>query len=338
MPFTRKEFLKLTTAASVASGVLSKVPGAYESGKKLIKPKALKEGDTIALVAPGSPIYSEDEFNRMLSDLEGLGFNLRLGKHVRDQRGYLAGNDKDRAADLMRQFVDPRVDGIICIRGGWGCNRILPLLDFDVMRNHPKVFMGFSDITSLHMAIRKKAGLVTFHGPVGKSTWNQFTTEAFRRVVWKGEKVTFNLPDDVNDAFPIKEGKATGILLGGNLTVLTSMIGSGYLPSFRNAILFLEDVGEDVYRIDRMLTQLKLAGILDQLNGFVFGKCTECEAGDNSLSLQQVFDDHLGSLDIPAFYGAMISHEEQNITLPIGVKAEMDAGSKTISLLEAGVI
>ncbi|MEQ8525568.1 LD-carboxypeptidase [Gracilimonas sp.] len=341
MAFTRKDFLKTTALASLTGAALgisdSEIEAAPGSTQK-IKPKALKAGDTLGLVAPASPIYESSVFDEMLTNLQGLGFKLKLGKYVRSQRGYLAGTDQQRADDLMNMFRDPEVDGIMCIRGGWGCNRILPFLDFDVFRNNPKAFCGFSDITSLHMAMFQKSDLITFHGPVGKSKWNKFTTDAFKQIIWKGETPSFEIPPTDTRNFVINPGTIEGKLLGGNLSVLVSMIGSEYLPSFENAVLYLEDIGESVYRIDRMLTQLKLAGILNQISGFVFGKCTDCDAGENSLTLQQVFDDHIKPLDIPAFYGAMISHEDENITLPVGLSARIDATKKTIHVLESAVV
>ncbi len=341
MAFTRKDFLKTTALASFSGAAmgLTRYPQKATSGStQKIKPKALKAGDTLGLVAPASPIYESSVFDEMLTNLQDLGFNLKLGEHVRNQRGYLAGTDQQRADDLMNMFRDPQVDGVMCIRGGWGCNRILPLLDYDVFRKNPKAFCGFSDITSLHMAMYQKSDLITFHGPVGKSNWNPFTVHAFKEIILEGETPTFEIPADDKRNFVITPGTIEGKLLGGNLSVLVSMIGSDYLPSFENAILYLEDVGESVYRIDRMLTQLKLAGVLNQISGFVFGKCTNCDAGDNSLTLEQVFDDHIKPLDIPAFYGAMISHEDDNITLPVGLKAGIDATKKTIRVLETAVV
>ena len=339
MNFTRKDFLRTTALASLAGITISGTAcNTTYQVNSTIKPKALKEGDTLGLIAPASPIYEESVFNEMLVNLTDLGFEIKLGKHVRNQNGYLAGTDQERLEDLMNMFKDPEVDGIMCIRGGWGCNRILPFIDYDVIRSNPKVFCGFSDITSLHMAFYVNSGLHSFHGPGGKSDWNSFTTDAFNRVIRDAERAQYFIHDSSEDHFVITPGKSEGVLLGGNLSVLTSMIGSEYLPSFDGAILFLEDIGESVYRIDRMLTQLKLAGILDQISGFVFGKCTECSAGNNSLTLEQVFNDHIKPLDIPAFYGAMISHEDDNITLPVGIKAEIDADQRTISMLEPGVL
>ncbi len=341
MAFTRKDFIRTSALASL-SGVIFKEASSHPTTSSIndavIKPKALKRGDTLGLVAPASPIYDPNDFDEMMVSLMDLGFKLKLSKHVRNQRGFLAGTDKHRAQDLMNMFKDPDVDGVMCVRGGWGCNRILPHIDFNVMHDNPKVFCGFSDITSLHMAIYKESGLHTFHGPVGASNWNDFATDAFTRIAMKGEKTTFHIPEDDVDNFTINSGTTQGKLLGGNLTVLTSMIGSEYVPSFKNAVLFVEDVGESIYRIDRMIMQLKLAGILDEISGFIFGKCTDCDSGENSLTIQQVLDDHIKPLNIPAFYGAMISHADDNITLPVGIDAEIDASKKTIRILDSGVV
>lgn len=340
MDISRKRFLSLSSMAVAPIGwsLIQTDQASKPEVRPVIKPERLFEGCTLGLIAPGSPIYSSAEFDRMISDLTELGYKLKLGEHVRDRNGYLAGKDADRAKDLMNMFRDDEVDGILCIRGGWGCNRILPLLDFEVIRSNPKALIGFSDITSLHMAIQKNTGLTTFHGPVGKSEWNTFTLNSWKAVLLEASKAVYKIPVDQTDSYVIHSGEASGRLLGGNLTVLTSMIGSDYLPDFEGAILFLEDIGEDVYRIDRMLTQLEMAGILKQIKGFVFGKCTDCTAGPNSLSLKEVFTDHLSNYDIPSFYGAMISHEENNITLPVGIRATVRTSDTSIQLLESGVI
>lgn len=337
MGLSRKNFFKLSGLGAAAGFLNGAAKPKDYFHKDLIKPKKLEPGATLGLVAPASPIYNPEDFDQMIINLENLGYKLKLGDHVKDRYGYLAGKDEDRASDFMNMFSHNEVDAVLCVRGGWGCNRILPLLDFEAIKSNPKPLIGFSDITSLHMSIQHKTGLVTFHGPVGKSDWNEFTLNSWNQVLIEGKQALNVIPEDQEDAFVITPGKAQGRLLGGNLTVLTAMVGSDFLPDFEGAVLFLEDVGEDAYRIDRMLTQLKLAGILDQINGFVFGKCTNCDVGQNSLTFKQVFDDHIGKLDIPAFYGAMISHEDRNITLPVGVEAEIDANNKTIRLLESGV-
>lgn len=339
MPLSRKQFLKSTGLASLAIAGFSKNTCASDSKVQptLILSNAITWNSTIGLVAPASPVYDSSDFDEMLITLKELGFNLKLGKHVKDRYGYLAGKDEDRAADLMDMFKDDKVDAIICVRGGWGCNRILQLLDYEVIRNNPKPLVGFSDITSLHNAILTKSGVVTFHGPVGKSEWNPFTKASFEDVLIKKKKGMYLLPEEQEDAFTIESGKTEGNIVGGNLSVLVAMIGSEYLPDFNNKILFLEDVGEDIYRMDRMLTQLKISGILYQISGFIFGKCTNCDVGENSLTINQVFNDHIKPLGIPAFYGAMISHEAQNVTIPFGLRAKMDADKKQFEMLSNGV-
>ena len=327
MSISRKQFLKNTGLASLGLAGLSKSSSNNEKtiSNELILPKAISWNSTIGLVAPASPIYDSSQFDEMISTLNELGFNLKLGQHVQDQYGYLAGTDEDRAQDLMSMFTDPEVDAILCVRGGWGCNRIIDLLDYEIIKANPKPLIGFSDITSLHNALLSKTGLVSFHGPVGKSEWNSFTKNSFEEVLINKKRGVYELDELQIDAFTITKGTAEGPLLGGNLSVLVAMLGSDYLPSFDNAILFLEDVGEDVYRLDRMLTQLKLNGILDQISGFIFGKCTNCDAGSNSLTIPQLFDDLIKPLNIPAYYGAMISHEKLNVTIPVGIRARMNA-------------
>ena len=303
-----------------------------------IKPKALQKGITLGLVSPASPVYNSDDFDEMLVKVESLEYKIVLGQHVRDRRGYLAGSDQDRAKDIMNMFLNPKIDGILCVRGGWGCNRILPYLDFEAIAANPKVLCGFSDITSLHLSLWEKSRLHTFHGPVGTSSWSSYSTRYFKEVIEKGGKPIYQYPENYgDDHHTIVAGRSEGILLGGNLTVLCSLIGSEYMPDFTDSILYLEDVGEDVYRVDRMLTQLKLSGILNKINGFVFGKCTNCDAGANSLSLPQVFEDHIRPLGVPSFYGALISHEIDNSTIPVGISASMDAELGAIELLESAV-
>ncbi len=343
MAFTRKDFLRTSALATFGGAAFSlsnpnQAEAAAASDEKKIRPKALKKGDTLGLVAPASPIYDASEFDEMLINVQNLGFNLKLAEHVRTQYGYLAGTDAERAGDVMTMFQDDEVDGIMCIRGGWGCNRILPLLDYQVIKENPKVFCGFSDITSLHMAFYEKSDLISFHGPVGKSEWTDMTTKAFKDIIKKGKKRKYSVPPEFDNTFVINPGTVTGRMLGGNLTVLVSMIGSDYLPDFEDAILYVEDVGENVYRIDRLMMQLKLSGILDEIAGFVFGKCTDCDAGENSLTLKQVLNGYIKPLNIPAFSGAMISHDDNNITIPVGIEATIDSEHKTIQLLQSGVV
>lgn len=279
--------------------------------------------------------------------LQALGFRVRRAAHLLDRYGYLAGSDEDRAADVNEQFTDSEVAGLVAVRGGWGCARILPLVDYEMIRTQPKVLLGYSDVTALLLAVHARTGLVTFHGPVGMGPWNRFTVDHFKQILLEGKHVTLenpryvgnNLTQVSNRIQTITPGTARGRLLGGNLTVLTAIIGSSYLPVWDGAILFLEDVGEEIYRIDRMLTQLKLAGILERVAGVIFGKCTDCGPGQGygSLTMEQVFDDHIRPLKVPAWSGAMIGHIPQKFTLPQGTTAEIDAGRGTIRLLESPV-
>jgi muramoyltetrapeptide carboxypeptidase len=342
MPISRKSFIRnsmMATGLTLTGSTLFSEKAASDNKPDMIKPKALKSGDTLGLVAPASPIYEDEVFEEMIKNLEGLGFDLKLGKSVQKKYGYLAGTDEERLNDLMTMFEDDNVNGIMCIHGGWGSNRILPKIDYDLIRKNPKVFCGFSDITSLHMAINKYSGLYTFHGPVGKSVWNEYTTIAFKNTVMSPKSVEHRIPEEeMGNGFVINSGKVTGKLFGGNLSVLTTLIGTEYLPDLKGAILFLEDIGESVYRVDRMLTHLKMAGILDVINGLIFGKCTECSSGPNSLQLDEVLKYHIKPYGIPAFYGAMISHEDNNLTIPIAIKAEMDADNMLFYFKEHAVL
>lgn len=309
-----------------------------------IKPRRLQKGDTIGLVSPASRLHDPDRYDEIVKTVKDLGYKVKEGKNARNQYGYFAGTDEERAADLNAMFADDSVDAILPFRGGWGCNRILSLIDYELIAKNPKILVGFSDITSLLLAIYAKTGLITFHGPVGKSDWTDYTVDHFTEILSGQESAELEIPqngfcEDCDSLGVITSGKAAGRLLGGNLSVLTAMAGSDYLPDWKGSILFVEDVGEDVYRIDRMMTQLKLNGILDQISGFVFGQCTECErANSYSLTLQQVLEDHLEPLEIPAFSGAMFGHLSKMLTLPVGLQAEINAQSGTIKLAEPGTV
>jgi muramoyltetrapeptide carboxypeptidase len=268
-----------------------------------------------------------------------LGLQVKPGRYVLERYGYLAGKDSDRAFDINTMFADTSVKAIIAMRGGWGCNRILPLLNYSHIRQHPKILIGYSDITSLLLAIDARSRIVTFHGPVATSTWNEFTVSYLKRILFGGEAVTMqNLHTGGTQVDTITPGKATGKLVGGNLSVLCAMLGSPYLPAWNRRILFVEDIGEDVYRIDRMLTQLKNAGVLNQISGFIFGQCTNCKPGDEpTFSVMQVLRDHIQPLAIPAWYGSMIGHIKDKFTMPLGIDVEIDANVGTIQMLESAV-
>lgn len=313
-------------------------------GPEIVRPKPLQKADTIGLISPASRLPKKEQYGEIINQVKELGYKVKVGANAQNRYGYLAGTDQQRTDDLNAMFADDSVDAILPFRGGWGCNRILDLIDYEVIRKNPKILVGFSDITSLLMAIYEKTGLITFHGPVGKSEWTDYTTQHFRDTLGGMQEPTLDIPssglcEDCNDLSVITPGKAKGRLLGGNLSVLTAMMGSDYLPDWKNKILFVEEVGEDIYRIDRMLTQLKLNGVLDEISGFIFGQCVNCQRSNSySLTLEQVFDDHIKPLDIPAFSGAMFGHTENMLTLPVGILAGIDAQKGRITLEESATI
>lgn len=307
----------------------------------------LVPGDVVGLIDPASATWEPIDVDIVEDTLAALGLAAKRGVHLLDRRGSLAGTDRDRAADVMAMFTDPTVKAVLPVRGGWGCARILPHLDFEAIRRNPKVLVGYSDLTALILALHAKTGLIAFHGPNGASEWNATSADWFTRVVLRGEAVTFANPREKGDTLAQTEfrtktivpGMARGRLLGGNLSVLTALLGSPYLPDFRGAILFLEDVNEAPYRVDRMLTQLALAGVLRSVAGVVWGTCRECEpdAGFGSLTIPDLLDDHVKPLGVPAWRGALIGHIDSQFTLPIGADVEIDAAAHTIRMLAPAV-
>jgi len=347
MSWTRRHMLQLG-GATLAAASLPSIAGSETSQQSVIKPRRLREGDLVGLVGPAGATFHPDRAEIARENLAALGLRVRFGDHLLDRYGYLAGRDEDRAADINGFFADPEVRAVLAQGGGWGCNRLLPLLDYELIRKNPKIVMGFSDVTGLILGIHAKTGLVTFHGPMGGSSWSEFTTDHARRVLFDGEALTMRnlvgnddrLVQVENRVLTITPGTARGRLLGGNLTVLTALMGTGYLPDFDGCILCIEDVHEEVYRVDRMLTQLSLAGVLRRIKGLVFGRCTDCEPESRygSLTLEEVLADHIAPLGVPAWYGSMIGHIKNYFTVPLGIEAEIDADAGTIRLLEPAVV
>ena len=326
-------------ALPLAGGAL-----ASTSAPARLLPQGLKAGDTVALVSPSSA--TDDSMGLMLARvaMEALGLKVRPGAHYASRWGHLAGSDAERAGDLNAAFADPDIKAIICVRGGSGAARLLPLLDYATIRANPKILLGYSDITALHCAIQARTGLVTFHGQIGAGSWNSFNADQFRRMFFERELLEYRnvveRGDDLvarqNRTMTLQGGRARGPLLGGNLTVLTALAGSPYLPRFDGSILFLEDVSEAPYRIDRMFSTLKLMGALERIAGFVFGECTDCKPGDGygSLTLEQILDDYIRPLGIPAYRGAMIGHIRRQFIVPVGGQVELDADAGSFRLLE----
>jgi len=348
--FTRRNFLKTIAATATTSLLISPSRLGRTATPPLLKPPRLKPGSVVGLVSPAGATWEREELDIVQDAVRALGLVPRLAPHLLDRYGYLAGQDKDRAADINQLFADPQVAALLPIRGGWGSSRMLPYLDYDRIRQNPKILVGFSDITALTLAIYGRTRVVTFHGPNGLTSWRPQQTEYFRRILFAGEAITFqNLKDgdDEDRLMQVKNriqtitpGQARGRLIGGNLSVFSGIVGSPYVPDFQGAILFLEDTNENIYRIDRLMTHLKIAGVFDKLAGFIFGQCSGCapDADYGSLTLEEVVWDHIKPLGIPAWYGAMIGHIEPIVTLPIGLEVEIDASAGTIRMLEPAVI
>ncbi|TBW27509.1 LD-carboxypeptidase [Gramella sp. KN1008] len=316
-----------------------------DSHSDLLIPEALKEGDTIGIVSPASAIFETEPYDIAKETFEAMGLKVKFGKFTSNRYGHLAGTDEERAEELNEMFRDKNIKAIIALRGGSGSARILDKLDYEAIRKNPKIFAGYSDITALHLAIYKKTKLVTFHSPVAVSTWNSFSYDYFKKLLFEEEAITYKNPDSKGDQLAqtknrirtITPGTVKGNLLGGNLSVLTGIMGSGFFPEdWKGKILYLEDVGEKIYAVDRMMSQLYLAGVFEQISGFVFGKCTDCDPGGSgygSLTLEEVIDHYIKPLNIPAYSGAMIGHIDDNATIPNGIEAEIDAAMGTIQLL-----
>lgn len=297
-----------------------------------IKPKRLRPGDTIGIIAPASP--GDPQLAAAGAGwLEEHGFTVRTGLTVDKEWGYLSGTDAERAADINAMFASADIDGIVCLRGGYGTMRLLDLLDYDTIRAHPKVFVGYSDITALHLSIGQRTGLVTFHGPMVSSdmgkglsehTWNYFS-----RAVAAPEPLgpVVNPPDLPAPAFLVP-GKAEGFLTGGNLSLIASTLGTPYEIETRGRILCLEEVGEVPYRIDRMLTQLLLSGKLQEAEGIVVAECAGCDPAptdeSSDFTVEEVLRDRLGSLHKPVLYRVHFGHTAEKATLPLGVTALLD--------------
>jgi muramoyltetrapeptide carboxypeptidase len=343
----RRRFLQALGLSALAPLVAGRAAAAAPLGRAAIRPRRLRPGDTVGVVAPSSMVAESMPVEIARESLEAMGLRVRMGAYTRARYGYLSGRDEERADDVNRMFRDPDVNAVFALRGGWGAARILPLLDWGAIRDNPKVLLGYSDVTSLLLAVHARTGLVTFHGPMGISDWTPFPVEHLRSVLFRAEAPTLSNPVDAGDTLvqtrnriqTIHPGTVRGRLLGGNLTVLSAIVGTPYLPDWDGAILFLEDVGEEVYRMDRMLTHLKLAGILGRIAGFVFGRCTGCgpSTGYGSLTMEELFRDHIAPLGIPAWTGAMIGHITDQWTVPVGAEAEIDASRGTVRLLEPAV-
>jgi len=358
MVTSRRTFLEEVSFASLIAGFPLPAQAALqkyaEKPPEPVFPKALRKGDTVALIRPGSPSF-EYKMNDIAAEIvASLGFAPKLMPNAGKKFGYLAGSDAERAADLNAAFADPKVDAVWCLRGGYGTSRILPNLDYETIRKNPKPFIGYSDITATLNAIHRLTGLVTFHGPVADSMMNEYSLAAFRKVVMEGAAGRVAEPppftpregtvDRENRVWKLAGGKAKGRLVGGNIAVFSTLVGTPFEPELKGRILFLEEVGEDPYRIDRWLTQLLLTGKLAGLAGVVLGKFSDCDPAPNrdstllgSWTWQEVCADRFGSLGIPVVAGLCFGHVRDKATLPLGVMTELDGDAGTLTLLEPAV-
>jgi muramoyltetrapeptide carboxypeptidase len=350
---SRRKFIEKSAVVSLLSMAPFTKTVAGEKGNSTansiakILPARLKEGSRIGLVTPGGPI-SEEQLEDTISTLEELGFRSYYRDSVLAEYGYFAGTDRERADELMHMFTNKNVDAILCVRGGYGSIRILELLDYEMIQQHPKALIGYSDITALLSAIYERTGLVTFHGPVGVSSFNDFTIDAFRNVLMKPQgryKYAYEREGETGenneyDIYAITDGKAEGILIGGNLSVIDSMIGSDYEPDFENKIVYLEETDEKIYRIDKMLFHLLYATNLKKAAGIAIGIFNGCEYSEDEpqLTLKQAISDLLKPLNIPVVYGLPFGHINSKITLPTGVKARLNANNNSLKLLGEAVL
>jgi muramoyltetrapeptide carboxypeptidase len=303
----------------------------------MIRPPALRPGSRVALVAPAGPI-PEGGVDRAVARVRALGWEPVEGGFCRGRCGYLSGTDEERAADLNGALRDPFVDAVWFLRGGYGTMRILPAIDWDALARHPKALIGFSDNTAIHLAANR-AGVIGFHGPhPHPPAFPDFARDALLRVLASTEPAGI-LPFPVDGPRPetLRGGTAEGRLVGGNLSLLSATLGTPYGVDADGAILFIEEVGEAPYRIDRMLSHLKLAGVLDAVAGIAVGAITETPGEDGDARVREVLHDRLAPLGIPLVTGFPFGHVDDNWTLPVGVRARLDADAGTLALLEPAV-
>ncbi len=316
---------------------------------KPLIPRALRKGDTIALVAPAGPV-DRARLERGVAVYEKQGFQLKTYRDIYATHGYLAGDDDVRTKELMEAFADPEVAAIFPARGGTGVTRLLDRLDYELIRQNPKILCGFSDITALHLAVNSQTGLVTFHsphpmdGPGHPEGFTDLTARTYWRCLLADEyessnEASWEIPLTENERqgiATVHPGTATGRLIGGNLALICSLLGTPYEIVTEQNILLIEDISEQPYRIDRFLSQLQLAGKLDKLSGVVVGQFTDClpEEGKASLTLEQIFSNYLGELKVPIVQNFPTGHARDNATLPLGVQVELNADARKLTVLE----
>ena len=294
-------------------------------------PPPLAPGARVALVAPAGPLRGREDIDGAIANVRTLGWEPVVATHALARTGYFAGDDATRASDLNAALRDSRIDGVWCLRGGYGAVRIVDRIEWGAFREHPKPLLGYSDITAVHGAIARQAGLVSYHAPTARSPLSAFSRASLANAVMRGEDSC----GVAERARVLRAGGATGRLEGGNLAVLAGLVGTPYMPVLDGAILVLEDVNEAVYRIDRMLAQMRLSGALNGVRAIVFGECTNCpeEADDGARGLDEVLLELAELLRVPCLAGVPIGHVPDQWTLPLGALAEVDAEGRVLRVL-----
>ena len=347
----RRQFIGAALGSTVATLLpnLGIANNNFSVNPTIVKPKRLKKGDTIGLIAPGYAIQPSilEEAKKTLTS---MGFKPYHTDRIIGNYGYLSNTDEERAKDVNEMFADPKIDGILCARGGYGCTRIMHMIDYECIKENPKTFIGFSDITALLNGIHQETGLITFHGPVGSTLNDPYSIKQLEKVIMfpteqleiqnnKILKPEFTTNPEY-ERYTITKGIATGKVVGGSLTLINALIGTPHEIDFTDAIVCIEDVEEAPYRIDRMLTQLIEGKTFKKAAGILFGVCAGCNESTNPISftLKEVIIDRIRPLGIPAAYGMSFGHVENNFTFPIGISAKMDARKMSFQLLEKAVL
>ena len=310
----------------------------------LQKPKKLNKKDVIGIISPAS---SPDEFSRVekgVKYLESLGYRVKIGANVGKNHGYLAGTDKERVDDLHEMFKDKDIKAIFTLRGGYGAFRLLDKIDYRLIKNNPKIFVGYSEITSLQMAFFEKAGLMTYAGPMVAVDFydevSHYTNEHFWATITSNKKLgKLKFPENQKLPF-LQKGIASGRLIGGNLAVFAALLGTDYFPNLTGKILMIEDIGELPYRVDRMLNQLRLSGTFKKIKGIILGRFVDCHEHDpnkKTLTLGEVISEYIGTLKIPSIYTFPHGHIKDFVTIPFGLKVNLNAAKGTVEFTEGAV-
>ncbi len=344
----RRDFTKslLGTLGFVGSSWSAMNFGFRYNNPRIIKPNRLKKGQKIGLICPGSSVSAE-RLELAKANVALMGCEPVVGKNALAKKGYLAGEDAQRLADLHDMFKDRSISAIWCVRGGYGCGRLLPKIDFNLIKKNPKILIGYSDITALTTSIHMLTGLITFHGPIAAADFPDYSQTLMQEVLFAGKsRIELNpFPDPTiineptNLPYTIKSGLARGRLMGGNLSVLASLVGTPWQFNSKNRIIFLEDIDEKPYRIDRMLVQLRQSDCFEDINALAYGMFKGCnpEPNDASLTLQETLKAQSELLKMPCAYGMPFGHISEQCTLPLGVMAAFDADKRILRIEESGV-